>query len=66
MMHNKTPFKNRNLDETKLMIKNKTLFFKSDINPLIEDLIYSVLKFKPEERPTCAELLKHPLFDSVK
>lgn len=62
----KTPFKNKNLDETKKIIDNKTIFFKSGINPLVESLIYKTLKMNPEDRPTCAELLKHPLFESVK
>lgn len=62
----KTPFKNKNLDETKKIIDNKTIFFKSEINPLVESLIYKTLKMNPEDRPTCVELLKHPLFESVK
>jgi len=32
----KTPFKNKNLEQTKKMIDDKTLFFKSGINEHIE------------------------------
>lgn len=48
------------------MLEQRKLFFKCGISPLVEDLVYSAVKFKPEDRPTCAELLKHPLFDAVK
>lgn len=39
----RTPFKNKNLDESKKMLEKKLLFFKSGINPEIEKLIYSTL-----------------------
>lgn len=66
MVHMKTPFKNKNLEECYAMLKDKSIFFKSGISSEIENLVYSCLKFNPKERPTCADLLKHSLFDSVK
>ena len=47
-------------------MKDRSIFFKSGISSEIENLVYACLKFNPKERPSCADLLKHALFDSVK
>ena len=47
MIHMKTPFKNKNLDDCFQILNEKKIFFKSGIHPEIESLVYSCLKFNP-------------------
>lgn len=66
MIHRATPFKNDNLQTIKNKIEGRKICFKGSINPMMIDFIYSSLKFDPKIRPSITELLKHPLFNSIK
>ena len=62
MTHNCTPFKNENVTSIKNKIETMKIRFRSDLNLAVKDLIIRIIKFKPEERPTCKQILCDPLF----
>ena len=66
MFHFKTPFKNLSLKQTKKVLEEKTISFRKDIDEDIKDLIYTILKFNPEERPDIKAVMNHKAFDILK
>ena len=66
MVHLKTPFKNKTLQDVKAILKSKSIPFKKGIDGNIASFVYWVLQLDPKKRPSCKEMLKHPLFDCVK
>lgn len=60
MTHNRTPFKGRDVSEIKKIVNRKRLDFDEQISSKIRRIIYSLLQFKPQDRPTTAQVLKLP------
>ncbi len=66
MMFLCTPFKDKTLKQIKKMIKHKLILFPNNVDKKIVEYIYWVCKIDPAKRPSCQELLKHPIFDLIK
>lgn len=65
MNHFITPFRNDTLEEIKKKIEEKRLKFKSDFPSDFIDFIYDLLKYNPDERPNCKQILNHKIFDCL-
>lgn len=59
-----TPFQDMNVQEIQQAIEVDGIDFVDDLNPAIIGLIYRMLEFDPDNRPTVEELLLEPFFDS--
>lgn len=60
MTHNKTPFKNKDVNEIEDMVRNDKIEFDRQISNKIKNIIRSILIFDPTKRPSTARILKFP------
>lgn len=60
MTHNRTPFKDLEVMRVKQILETKTIDFDQQISPKIRSIIYKILQFAPNHRPSTAEILKFP------
>lgn len=58
LLHNKAPFSGRSLVEVSKKIASKSIEFSSKVPQDAKDLVISILKLNPKERPTIPQLLK--------
>lgn len=60
LFHNVEPFKGRNIRDVLHSIKTTNLSFNSSVVPEARDLILSILKVEPRDRPTMSQILSSP------
>ena len=64
---NKSPFEGNTIQNVSINIGKKDIFIPSDLSPSFQilDFMLSLLKYKPEERPTLERIKKHEFLKKV-
>lgn len=62
MTHGFPPFRRENQQQMQKLILRKKINFRSDLNPMIRQLIERILQYESEKRPTAQEVLADALF----
>jgi serine/threonine protein kinase len=57
LFHKKPPYMTRETSDPKMLIERTPLTFRYDLDRRISDLITSMLKIQPFDRPSCKEIL---------
>ena len=65
MMHNVTPFREKNIYEIKDMIENRELPFGSQISSRVRQIVWKILRVDPQLRPSAREILMFPEFNVI-
>lgn len=60
LTHGYPPFEAEKTRDTYMMILRENPSYKRDLDPQCKDFISTLLQKKPENRPTAAQVLKHP------
>ena len=61
-----SPFSARNNNDLYLNIKKLRIHWPSDFPPIAKNLVLSILKLNPKERPSLEEILNHKWFQQTK
>lgn len=60
MTHNKMPFKDKSMLEIREIVESHRVPFDQQISSRIRSVVYKILRFRPEERPSAREILCFP------
>ena len=60
MTHNRTPFKGKDVAQIRKIVEGKRIDFDKQISSKIRRIICQLLRFRAEDRPTTAQVLKLP------